>query len=118
MDTYSISTEFLPTLVRVAGTGLSRRFMQQTAQLKKTAQMLQTALATEAEEGDSAVTKRALSKVAVQLETTAQLDCIAAPPTPTDPEAKWRQVQAAGFAAIRRVNSAPMLAPKTASTGS
>jgi hypothetical protein len=27
---------------------------------------------------------------------------------PQDPKAKWRKVQAAGFEAIRRVNSAPV----------
>jgi hypothetical protein len=82
--------------------------MQQTAQLKKTAHLLQTALAAEADDTDRGATKRALSQAAMQLETTAQLDTRHAPlTTPNDPAAKWRKVQAAGFAAIRRVNSAP-----------
>lgn len=82
--------------------------MQQTTQLKKTAHLLQTAIASEADDTNGHATKRALSEVATQLETTAQLNTKAAPPTtPNDPTAKWRKVQEAGFAAIRRVNSAP-----------
>ena len=82
--------------------------MQQTTQLKKTAHLLQTALAAERDDTDGGATKRALSEAATQLETTAQLDTTGAPPTtPNDPKAKWRKVQEAGFAAIRRVNSAP-----------
>ena len=82
--------------------------MQQTARLKKTAHLLHATLSAEADGTDGGATKRALSEAATQLETTAQLDTTGAPPTtPNDPKAKWRKVQEAGFAAIRRVNSAP-----------
>jgi hypothetical protein len=61
--------------VRSTGTSLSRRFMQQTTQLKETAGILQSTLSTvEADVGEgSASTKRALTEAASQLETTAQL---------------------------------------------
>lgn len=91
------------------GTSLSRRYMHQTAQLKRTAHLLQTTLATDAgEDGGNDSTKQTLSKVAMDLETTtSKLETTGVPLTPLDPAAKWRKVQAAGFEAIRRVNSAP-----------
>ena len=95
------------------GISLSRRFMQQTTQLKETASLLQSTITTMQEGADGAASNSpiaALSQGATQLESTAQLgrmDTKDHVTTRTDPAAMWRKVQEAGFAEIKRVNSAP-----------